>query len=139
MSWAAAARRQARAVTRAQLRADALTDDQIDQLLSSGALTRYANVVFVVRGAPDTREAREWTAVVATGGIAGFDTAAFRWGQLVAAPARTHVVVPHARRVTIPAGVRVYRVPVRRSGTPAWLVHDHRPRTAAGGLPGTDR
>jgi very-short-patch-repair endonuclease len=112
MSWPAVARRQSGAVTRDQLRAAGLSDDRIDHFIATGSLERQTNGVYLVRGAPLTHLARVWVGVLATAGIVGFDTAAYLWGVLDERPPRVHLVIPHARRVHIPAGVRLYRVPV---------------------------
>ncbi|HEY2297271.1 MAG TPA: DUF559 domain-containing protein [Jatrophihabitans sp.] len=112
MSWSAVARNQSGALTREQLRRGGVTDDRIDHFLLTGALERHANGVYVVRGAPISYRTRMWVGVLATAGVVGFDAAAYLWGVLDAAPARVHIVVPHTRRVSIPSGVRLYRVPV---------------------------
>ena len=128
MSWSVVARGQSGAITRDQLRAAGVGDDQIDRFIAGGSLERHANGVYLVRGAPVTYLARVWLAVLATAGIGGFDTAAYLWGVLDTVPSRVHVVVPHERRVHIPSGVRLYRVPA-----------PERARTVLDGIPITTR
>ncbi len=127
MSWAVTARSQAGVISRAQLRGHGLDDRAITRLAQAGALDRWAPGVFVVRGAPLTYRAALWRAVLATGGVLGFATAARLWGLDDVRPARVEVVVEPERRITLPSGVRAVRTFVPQS---AVTVHDGLPVTA---------
>jgi very-short-patch-repair endonuclease len=84
--------------------------------------------VFLVRGAPDTYEARLWAAVLATGGVLGFATAAHLWGMTDQMPADVHVIIPRDLHLPPHPGIRTHR-------------HLARPNTRArrNGLPVTSR
>ncbi len=135
MSWADVARGQGGAIARAQLRAAGLSDDRIDRLIAGGALTRLARGVLLARAAPPTYEVRLWSAILASGGVLGYGTAAHLWGALDEPPAAVHVVIAPGRRITRPPGVTLHRVPLptrtqpRRHGLPvvdrATAVLDH--------------
>jgi predicted transcriptional regulator of viral defense system len=135
VSWGALARAQAGVISRRQLLTAGVTRDQVDGLLAGGALTILARGVFLVRGAPETYDARLWAAVLGTGGLLGFATAAHLWGVVDSAPGRIAVVLSPDRRSRRCPGVRVHRVPVppkhrqRRNGLPVtsrtWTLLDH--------------
>jgi very-short-patch-repair endonuclease len=134
MSWAAVARSQCGVIARRQLREVGLSDGVIRGLVSSGALESQARGVYLARGAPLTYAARLWVALLATGGVLGFGTAAHLWGLAEVRPPSCAVIVPATRRVSTPFGTRVHRVFVpqsaiqRRDGMPittrTWTVLD---------------
>jgi len=80
------AARQAGVISRAQLRIGGLTDHMVDGLLASGGLTPLARGVFLVRGAPVTYEVGLWSAVLSTGGVLGFASAAHLWASSTRRP-----------------------------------------------------
>jgi very-short-patch-repair endonuclease len=135
MSWGAIARSQCGVIARRQLRDAGLTEGVLRGLISSGALESQARGVYLARGAPLTYAAGLWVALLATGGVLGFGTAAHLWGLTEARPPRSSVIVPATRRVSTPFGTRVHRVFVpasavqRRNGMPittrTWTVLDH--------------
>jgi very-short-patch-repair endonuclease len=134
MSWGAIARSQGGVIARRQLYEAGLTDGVIRGLISSGALESQARGVYLARGAPFTYAARLWVALLATGGVLGFGTAAHLWGLTEVPPPKCAVIVPATRRVSTPFGARVHRVFVppsavqRRDGMPittrTWTVLD---------------
>lgn len=135
MDWPDIARAQDGVISRRQLRGLGLSHDSVDRLLADGALCRVARGIFLARGAPSTYRAELWTAVLATGGVLGFATAARLWGVSDVEPERIDVVVPSTAKRAAPAGVRVHRVFVPRSAvrrlaglpvtTRAWTLLDH--------------
>jgi predicted transcriptional regulator of viral defense system len=104
-------------------------------LVSSGALEPQARGAYLVCGAPLTYAAPLWVALLATGGVLGFGTAAHLCGLTEGPPPRCAVIVRTSRRVSTPFGARVHRVFVplsavqRRDGTPittrTWTLLDH--------------
>ncbi|HEY3630147.1 MAG TPA: DUF559 domain-containing protein [Jatrophihabitantaceae bacterium] len=113
MAWGRLARAQCGVITRAQLRADGLTNRRVDELIRVGAVEPLWRGVFVVRGAPMTYEARLWSGVLATGGVLGFATAAHLWGITDREPERVDVVVPRDRHLWRQPGIRAHRIPLR--------------------------
>jgi very-short-patch-repair endonuclease len=134
MDWAGTARVQAGTITVRQLRAHGLSDSAVRHLIHRGDLWRHAYRVYVVRGAPVTYLTALWSAVLSTGGVLGFGTAAYLWG-LDRRVDRVDVIVSPHRRVVVPASVRLHRVAVdgaaivRRAGLPmtsrTWTILDH--------------
>jgi hypothetical protein len=111
MDWAGTARVQAGTITVRQLRAHGLSDSAVRHLIHRGDLWRHAYRVYVVRGAPVTYLTALWSAVLSTGGVLGFGTAAYLWG-LDRRVDRVDVIVSPHRRVVVPASVRLHRVAV---------------------------
>jgi very-short-patch-repair endonuclease len=109
VDWSDVARRQGGAIARRQLRSLGLADRMITRLAERGALERHEDGVFVCRGAPVTYTTRLWIAVLGTDGVLGFGSAAHLHG-FDERPAHIHVVLPAARRVRCPYGVRLHRV-----------------------------
>lgn len=135
MDWAAIARTQSGIVGREQLMAAGVSWTTVTRMTHRGELDPIAPAVFLVRGAPLAYRSRLWAAVISTGGVLGFATAAELWGVVEDRAERVHVVVPHRRRLYPPAWVRLHRVPVTanattvRDGLPttarSWTVLDH--------------
>lgn len=111
MHWTELTRAQGGAVTSAQLHQCGLTRDAIAHLVADGRLERAGQGLFIDVGAPRTYDTELWLAVLGTGGVLAFDTAAHLWG-LGPRPARVCVAVRAERHITLRAGVRVYRTPV---------------------------
>lgn len=145
MSWRDIAGSQDGVITRLQLRAGGLSHAAITRMGRDTQLSCVAPAVFLVGGAPLTYRARLWAAVLATGSLLGFATAAELWGvdePPEGGSGRVHVVVTHARRVYPPAWVQVHRVPVAVyaittvAGLPAtsrsWTVLDYLPTLRRG-------
>jgi len=109
VGWGDVAARQAGVISRAQLRIGGLTDHMVDGLLASGGLTPLARGVFLVRGAPVTYEVGLWSAVLSTGGVLGFASAAHLWGLIDEAPDGVHVIIRRDLHLQRPHGVRTYR------------------------------
>ena len=84
--------------------------------------------MFLVRGAPVTRLALVWAAVLGTDGVVGFESAAHLWRQIDEPPDRVHVCVDHAVRSHAPPWMMLHRVVL-----PSWA------RTYRGALPITSR
>lgn len=98
-------------MTSSQLRACGLTRNAIAHLIADGRLEEKAKGLFVAEGSPRTYDTTLWTAVLATGGVLAFDTAAHLWG-FGPQPARVGIVIPPDRHITLRTGVRIYRTPV---------------------------
>lgn len=96
-------------MSRAQLVAAGCSPSAADRLCRSGALSRIAASVYVVRGAPTTYDTALWHAVLATGGVLGFATAAWLWGCLDSAPDRIDVIVARSDHPRPIRGVRLRR------------------------------
>lgn len=84
-------------------------DRSIDRLLASGAVEALYPGLFIVRGAPLSYEMRLWAAVLATGGVLGFATAAHLWGFTEQAPRQIHVVIARQLHLQRRLGVRTHR------------------------------
>jgi very-short-patch-repair endonuclease len=135
MSWADVASSQAGAITRRQLIGCGMGSTTVSRLVRSGALIRHAPGVFVVRGAPVTYRTGVWIAVLATGGVVGFATAAHLWGFVAEPPELVQLVLSNGRHVVCPYGARIYRVFVPASAittyaslpltTRVWSLLDH--------------
>ncbi|HLY33800.1 MAG TPA: type IV toxin-antitoxin system AbiEi family antitoxin domain-containing protein [Jatrophihabitantaceae bacterium] len=143
MDWAGAAERQGGVVSLEQLCADGLSERAVTRMVELGALRRRASGVFTVRGAPATYTAQLWIAVLSTGGMLGFASAAHLW-EMDEQPPRVHVIVGFDRRVKSTAAVRRHHVEVpvaertRLHGLPittrCWTLLDHlgrQPKAAA--------
>jgi len=128
MTWRSVARSQDAVISRGQLHGAGLSGDQIDHLSSAGELRRVCRGVYLAGAAPMTYRAKLWAAVLATGGVLGYATAGRLWGTWESDDVSAHVIVAHCRRIAVPDGVRLHRVPVPRS-----RVREH------AGLPVTDR
>jgi very-short-patch-repair endonuclease len=79
-------------------------------MVDRGELNRVSAGVFVVRGAPMTFRARLWVAVLSTGGVLGFATAAELWGISMVRDRQVHVVLTHSARRHPPSWIRLHRV-----------------------------
>ncbi len=97
-------------------------------MIESGSIEPIRPGVYLVRGAPFTYEARLWSAVLATGGILGFATAAHLWGMAGEAPDDVHVIIPRELHLQRQVGIRTHR------HAPQPQTHDRRH-----GLPITSR
>jgi very-short-patch-repair endonuclease len=95
--------------TRAQLRASGRSDRSIDTMIDSGAIEPLHPGLFVVRGAPLSYEARLWAAVLVTGGILGFATAAHMWGITDDIPDQVHVIIPRGLHLQRRLDIRTHR------------------------------
>jgi very-short-patch-repair endonuclease len=134
MDWADLARRQAGVIGRGQLIALGWGERRVARALSIGTLTQSVTGVFLVRGAPFTYEAELWTAIVSTGGVLGFATAAALW-EMDERPPLIHVIVGTDRRVARRATLRRHHVFTPRSAiteiagmpvtTQGWTLIDH--------------
>lgn len=109
MLWADIAQRQGGVISRAQLRGAGLSDQQVTRLIASGALVRRWRATYLVRGAPPTYTARLWSAVLGTGGVLGFATAAHLHGY-DDRPDRIHLIRADLDHLDVPVGVRLHRV-----------------------------
>lgn len=127
MSWEQIARRQHGTVTRRQLLDAGLSERVIDGLITRGEVTRQLSGIYLVRGAPETYLSTLWTAVLATDGVLGHNTACHHWDVIDERTMPLTILVPVERRVQAPRGVRV-----RRRTGPI-------PRTIHRGLPVTPR
>jgi very-short-patch-repair endonuclease len=142
MSWVEVARQQEGLISRAQLHSAGLSPHRIDAMVRARALEPCTRGVLLVRGAPLTYLARIWAAILATGGVTGFGTAAELWGVEVGQSPRIDVIIDPARRVAAPPGVRLHRVytpakvVTRRDQIPitnrGWTVLDHLGRLPRG-------
>jgi very-short-patch-repair endonuclease len=117
MGWAVVAKQQAGIVTRQQLREAGLSQRSVTVMLQSGELESVHHGIHIVRGAPVTYEARLWAAVLATGGVLGFATAAHLWGIEEHPPARIDVIVERGPHIVAPALVRLHRIDLRSGST----------------------
>jgi len=97
-------------------------------LIVSGSIEAVRSGVFLARGAPSTYEARLWTAVLATGGVIGFASAAHLWGITDEMSDEVHVIIPRGLHLRSCPGVRTHR-------------HEAQPRSRdrRNGLPVTSR
>lgn len=127
MEWAELAQRQAGVIGSAQLIALGWSERRVSRAVSTGVLTRSVAGVFLVRGAPFTFDAQLWTAVLSTGGILGFDSAAALW-KMADRPSLIHVIVGPDRRVARRPAIRRHHVFVPSSAV-----------TSIDGLPVTSR
>jgi hypothetical protein len=109
MRWQSVARVQGGVISVEQLAGAGTSRHAAARLASSGQLVRLARGVYLAGGAPYTFAARLWAAVLATGGLLGRTTAGRLWGVWEADEPLVHVVLPHRRRVVVPAGVVVHR------------------------------
>src|ERR1700712_3434070 len=112
MTWIRTATDQHGVVTREQLRDHGKNDLAITRLVHSKHLWRLHEGVFMVRGAPLTHVARAWAAVLLTGGVLGFETAAYLWQHTIRRPARIDVCVDHPVRSHSPEWLLLHRVRV---------------------------
>ena len=128
MTWDEIAARQGGVIGRRQLQAGGQTKSAVTRQVDRGELGLVLEGVFLVRGAPFTRLAAVWAAVLATDGVVGFETAAYLWRQLDEPPDRVHVCVPHAVRSHAAPWIVLHRVVL-----PTWA------RTQRGALPVTTR
>jgi len=112
LEWGEVARGQAGIITRDQLYEAQLSERQVSLLLIRGELERVQPRVHLVRGAPLSYDARLWAAVLSTGGVLGFHTAAHLWGMAAVAPERIDIVIDRARRLRQRPGVRLHRINV---------------------------
>jgi REase_MTES_1575 len=117
MGWADQARSQAGVITRAQLSKHGVTTDSVRRLLGNGGLTPVHHGVHLVRGAPLSYEARTWAAVLATGGVVGFASAAHLWGIIDRPPSRINVIAARGPHIHTPTGVRLHRIDLRAGCT----------------------
>ena len=128
MDWRDRARRQAGVIARPQLRADGLTEREVDGLVARRELVELAPAVYSPRPVPSSTRQRLWAAALWSGGVISHRSAACLWKLPVEPSGAVHVTVADRRfRKTVP-GVRLHRVP---------LVRLH--RTSYDGLPVTDR
>lgn len=133
--WGDVAAAQDGVISRAQLREHGLSDAAVTRLIATDQVSPVVHGVLLVRGAPLTFRARLWASVLATGGVIGFATAAFLWGIEPEQPHLVDVVIPPARRISVPNRTRLHRLLVPTSaltelaGLPvtsrAWTVCDH--------------
>jgi very-short-patch-repair endonuclease len=128
MNWDPLAVAQAGVISRTQLRSHGADDREISRLVDRGQLKRLAEGIFLARGAPLTRAAQVWAAVLATGGVVGFESAGHLWSQLDDPPPKVHICVDHDLRSHAPEWVTTHRVLL-----PAWAC------TRRGELPVTTR
>ncbi len=134
MQWWELARSQHGAITRQQLAAAGVAAGTVTRMAERGEIVRVCHGVFRAGGAPESFRSRLWTGVLATEGTVAYQTAARLWGVVADEVEQIHLVLPHERRVSTPAGVRLHRVPVPstevtlRSGLPmtrrSWTVLD---------------
>lgn len=123
MQWWEIAERQCGVITRPQLVAGGRGEDAVDDAHRRNELTRLCRSVYLVGGAPYTFRARLWAAVLATDGLLCRQTSGRLWGVHDEDDREVHVHVPHTRRISIPAGVRLHRCAAwgsvrERSGLP---------------------
>jgi hypothetical protein len=96
--------------TRQRLGELELSPGQIDRLIRDGRLTSAGHGVLYGPGAADSFLGRCAIACAQTDGIVAFPTAGKIWELRKSPPvAEVHIVVPWARRVTVPSGVVVRR------------------------------
>jgi very-short-patch-repair endonuclease len=128
MTWDEVAARQGGVVSRRQLLAAGQSKSAVTRLTDRGQLGPMLQGVFLVRGAPTTRLALIWAAVLGTEGVVGFESAAHLWRQLDDPPDRVHICVDHVVRSHTPSWMVLHRVVL-----PSWA------RTYRGSLPVTSR
>lgn len=128
MDWDPLAVAQCGIISRTQLRSHGVCDRDITRLVERRQLKRLADGVFLARGAPRTRAAQVWAAVLVTGGVVGFESAGHLWSQLDDPPTRVHMCVDHDARSHAPEWIIAHRVAL-----PAWA------HTTRGELPVTTR
>ncbi len=83
-------------------------------MVRAGILVRLTRCVYLVGGAPFTFQAQLWSAVLATDGVLALSTAGRLWGvvddqMLAPLGGEIRILLPHSRRIAIPAGVIVHR------------------------------
>jgi very-short-patch-repair endonuclease len=110
MNWAAVARRQGGVITRSQLLAVRITRDRIDNLARRGLLlpSGYRGV-YHVAGAPRSPESEAWTAVLGSGAVLSYLSAAAWWDLPVDQDGRIHITKHERRRNAVHRLVRVHR------------------------------
>ena len=128
MTWAEVASKQGGVISRHQLLIAGLSSSAVTRLVDRNELDVMHQGVFLVRGAPVTRLAQVWAAVLGTDGVVGFESAAHLWCQIDDPPVRIHICVDHAVRSHSPHWIALHRVVL-----PTWA------RTYRGALPITTR
>jgi len=126
--WMTVAREQGGVISRAQCHASGLSKAEVNGLIARGALVKLSLGVYRVRGAPAREDSALWHAALATGGSIMGCASAWIWQIEPEFPTMIEVLVPAARRVSIPHGVRVRR-----------LAYSETELTTRFGLPVTDR
>ena len=129
MRWHDIALAQDGVVSRAQLVEAGVADSVLRNLCARDQLRREQSGIYVVGGAPVTYRARLWCAVLSTGGVLAFHTAAELWGMADRPDDDVHVLLPHARRISKQDGVRIHR---RRRGAEQSVQLDRLPVTGRG-------
>lgn len=79
-------------------------------LLAGSAVEPLWRGVYLVRGAPLTYRAQLWAAVLSSGGVLGFATAAQLWGVLDEPPERINVIVARPLHLWRQQGLRLHRI-----------------------------
>lgn len=99
-------------VARRQLLGLGVTDAAIGAQLAAGRWARLHPGVYAVSTGPPPRATQLWAALLVSGpgSVLSHRTAAEEDGLVDDTGSLVHVSVPHERRVTAPAGVRVHRV-----------------------------
>lgn len=105
----ALARRQGGVISRSQLRLVGVSERQTDGLARTGAIRPLGFGVWQVAGAPASREAALWRAVLMTRGILVAGSAAFVWRCLDELIAPIQVAVRRPLHNRVPRDVRVHR------------------------------
>ena len=79
--------------------------------MTSAAIVPQGPGVFLARGAPTTYRSSLWIAVLRSGGVLGFGTAAHLW-QMIDRPQQVDVIVPPTRRSYPALHERIHRIPL---------------------------
>src|SRR5215468_4584365 len=117
MDWRDRARRQAGAISRAQLARCGQSESRITGMVHRKELIEILPGVYSARQAPESMRQRLWAAAQWSGGAVSHRSAAQLWQLPVPASSAVHVTVADRRFRYPVAGVRTHRVPLGRLHT----------------------
>jgi very-short-patch-repair endonuclease len=114
MDWRDRARRQAGAISRAQLATCGQSESRITGMVHRRELIEILPGVYSARPAPESMRQRLWAAVLWSGGVVSHRSAAQLWQLPVPVSLAVHVTVADRRFRYAVADVRTHRVPLGR-------------------------
>jgi very-short-patch-repair endonuclease len=114
MDWRDRARRQAGAISRAQLATCGQSESRITGMVHRRELIEILPGVYSARPAPESMRQRLWAAVLWSDGVVSHRSAAQLWQLPVPASLAVHVTVADRRFRYPVGGVRTHRVPLGR-------------------------